>query len=163
MERAIELAGFFAAHGIWCVSDGETLIPMLAQESAANGRSMLRFEAEQLEDGVAQAQAHFESNPDGADRATLVYDGYITLPTGRTDALCVVIRSYASPVATLTMAVPYRHAESPDGFAVHRPKFVEWQGGSNPDYQAFGEAFFRGVDSHREASAVWTEHNDDSV
>ena len=53
MERAVELAGFFAAHGIWCVSDGEPLTPMLAQESAANGRNMLRFASEQLEDGVA--------------------------------------------------------------------------------------------------------------
>ncbi|WP_447730091.1 hypothetical protein [Pseudoxanthomonas suwonensis] len=163
MDRAVELAGFFAAHGIWCVSDGESLIPMLAQESAANGRNMLRFAAEQLEDGVAQAQTHLESNPDQSERAALVYDGYITLPTGRTDALFVVIRSYVAPVATLTMAVPYRHSESPDGFAVHRPKFVEWQGDGSPNYQTFGEAFFRGVDSHEEAAAVWAEHNDDSV
>ncbi|MCW4455691.1 hypothetical protein OK348_12935 [Flavobacterium sp. MXW15] len=163
MERAVELAGFFAAHGIWCVSDGEPLVPMLAQESAANGRNMLRFATAQLEDGVAQAQTHLESNPDQSDRAALVYDGYIALPTGRTDALFVIVRSYSSPAATLTMAVPYRNVESPNGFAVHRPKFVEWQGDGIPDYQALGEAFFRGVDSHGEASAVWAEHNDDSV
>ena len=163
MDRAVELAGFFAAHGIWCVSNGESLTPMLAQESAANGRNMLRFAAEQLEDGVAQAQIHLESNPDQSERAALVYDGYITLPTGRTDALFLVIRSYVAPVATLTITVRYRHAESSDGFAVHRPKFVEWQGDGSPNYQTFGEAFFRGVDSHEEASSVWAEHNDDSV
>ena len=83
--------------------------------------------------------------------------------TGRTDALFVVIRSYATPAATLTMAVPYRNAESSDGFAVHRPKFLDWQGKSDPDYQALGAAFFRGVDAHDEASVVWAEHSDDSI
>ena len=117
----------------------------------------------QLEDGVAQARAHLDSNPDHSDHAALVYDGYITLSTGRTDALFVVIRSYATPAATLTMAVPYRNAESSDGFAVHRPKFLDWQGKSDPDYQALGAAFFRGVDAHDEASVVWAEHSDDSI
>ena len=163
MERAVELAGFFAGHGIWCVSDGEPLIPMLAQECAETGRNMHRFAAEQLEDGVAQAKVHLDSNPEGADCAALIYDGYITLPTGRTDALFIVIRSYDSPLSTLTMAVPYRNAASSAGFAVHRPKFVEWQGPQDPDYQAFCEAFFRGVDSHEKGSKLWAEHNDDSV
>ncbi|MDZ7864383.1 hypothetical protein [Acidovorax sp.] len=69
MERAIELAGFFAAHGIWCVAEGEPLTPMLAQESAAYGRNMLRFAADQLEDGVAQAQEYLDQNPGQAERA----------------------------------------------------------------------------------------------
>ena len=163
MEGAVELAGFFAAHGIWCVSDGEPLTPILAQESAANGRNMLRFAAEQLEDGVKQARAHLDSNPDSSDNAALIYDGYITISTGRTDALFVVIRSYASPAVTLTMAVPYRNADSSDGFAVHRPKFLEWQGEGSPDYVALDGAFFRGVDSHKKGAAVWAAHNDVSV
>src|SRR5215475_2021144 len=29
MITAAKLAGFFAAHAIWCVCDGETVIPML--------------------------------------------------------------------------------------------------------------------------------------
>lgn len=162
MERAVELGGFFAAHGIWCVSDGEPLVPMVAIESL-DDRNLLRFDAEQLEDGVAQAHDHLDKNPDGSDRAALVYDGYITLPTGRTDALFVVMRSYSSPAATLTMAVPYRNADSSAGFAVHRPKFVDWQGDNEPDFEAFGIAFLRGVNSHEEASAVWSDHNDDSI
>ena len=28
MGRAIELAGFFVAHGIWCLAEGEPLTPM---------------------------------------------------------------------------------------------------------------------------------------
>ena len=163
MERALELAGFFAAHGIWCVSDGEPLTPLLAEESAANGRKMLRFSADQLEDSVSQAQAHLESNPNGSDRSALVYDGYLRLPTGKTDALFVVIRWYAEPSATLTLAVPYRNAESRAGFAVHRPKFLDWQGSGTPDHTVVWQAFFKGVDSHEEASALWEEYSDDSI
>lgn len=162
MERAVELGGFFAAHGIWCVSEGEPLTPMVAVESSGD-RKLLRFAAEQLEDGVAQAHDYLDNNPDSSDQAALVYDGYIALPTGRTDALFVVMRSYSSPTATLTMAVPYRNADSSDGFAVHKPKFVDWQGGNEPDFETLGTAFFRGVNSHEEASAVWNDHNDDSI
>ncbi|WP_146095793.1 hypothetical protein [Xanthomonas arboricola] len=163
MERATELAGFLIAHGIWCVSDGGPLIPMLGQESPAGERKMQRFAAEQLEDGVAHGRRLLESNPERSDRAALVYDGYITLPTGRTDSLFVIIRYYAQAAATLTMAIPYQNAESAGGFAVHRPKFLEWQGQGSPDYQALTQAFFRGVDSHSEGARVWMEHSNDSA
>jgi hypothetical protein len=163
MQHAAELAGFFTAHGIWSVSDGGPLTPILAQESAAHGRNMLRFAADDLEEGVEQARQYLDANLDSSACAALVYDGFITLPSGRTDALLVEIRSYADPVATLTMAVPYRRTEATGGFAVHRPKFLEWQGPGTPDYAALGEAFLRGVDSHKEASVVWAEHRDDSV
>jgi hypothetical protein len=163
MERGVELGGFFAAHGIWCVSGGEALIPMLAEESSTSGRTMQRFAADQLEQGVEQAQAHLASNPNRADWAALIYDGYITLPSGRTDALFVVIRTYKSPEASLTMAVPYRNAASPNGFAVYRPKFIKWQGASEPDYQAFGQAFFTGVESHNEGFATWNRALDESI
>lgn len=90
----------------------------------------------------------------------------ITLPSGRTDALIIVVRSYAKPAmasTTLTMAVPYRNAQSPDGFAVHQPKFMGWQGPGTADYKLLGDAFFRGVESHEAAVPVWAQHNDDSI
>jgi hypothetical protein len=43
MNSASELAGFFAAHAVWCVSDGETLIPMLAYTNENNERQMERL------------------------------------------------------------------------------------------------------------------------
>ena len=162
MERAVELAGFFAAHGIWCVADGEVLIPMLAQESAGSERNLLRFESDELEEAVAEAHRHFDANPDGSERSVLVYDGTMPTATGETDALFVIVRSYADPDATLSMAVPYRHADSPEGFAVHRPTFVDWHGLGEPDVAALGAAFFRGVGAHEEAAEVWAEHADES-
>lgn len=161
MESAAELAGFFAAHGIWCVSSGDPLVPMVGRESAASGRSLERFSDERLEEGVAKARERLEANPDAAERAVLVYDGYITLPTGRTDALFLVVRSFSNPSATLTMAVPYRNANN--GFAVHRLKFIDWAGEGDLDAETLGNAFFRGVDSHGEGAAVWDQVYDDSV
>ena len=46
MEQAIRLAGFFAAHGVWCVADGEALIPLYAYEDAQGGRKMIRYDAD---------------------------------------------------------------------------------------------------------------------
>src|SRR4051794_27521900 len=110
MQRAVELAGFYTAHAIWCVSDGEALIPMLGQESPTHGRNMIRFALDRLEEGVKRGQDHLRSNPEHCARAALVYDGYITVGSDRSDALFIVIRSYVNPEATLTMAVPYRNA-----------------------------------------------------
>ena len=44
MITASELAGFFAAHAIWCVSDGDTLTPMLAYSTAEGERQMVRLD-----------------------------------------------------------------------------------------------------------------------
>jgi len=163
MQRAVELAGFYAAHAIWCVSDGEALVPMLGQESPTQGRNMIRFALDRLEDGVKRGQDHLRSNPERCERAALVYDGYITVASDRSDALFIVIRSYVDPGATLTMAIPYRNASDPQGFAVHRPKIVDWQGSGQPDYIALTEAFFRGVESHEKGAAVWNAALHESI
>jgi hypothetical protein len=112
---AAELAGFFAAPAVWCVSDGETLIPMLAAELPSGERRMQRLADELLESAVETGKQWLADNREGADRAVLVYDGYLTLPTGKTDALFLEIRAYGKPPASLTMAVPYRHANGPAG------------------------------------------------
>ena len=144
MDKALELAGFFTAHAVWCVADGAPLVPLLAEESA-DGRRMMRFTEPLLEEGVAKAREHFDANPDRCERAVLVYDGYLQTPQGRRDALFVKLRSHADPVATLGLAIPYRHANSAGGFAVHRLQFTGWEGEGTPDAQAFAEAFFRGA------------------
>ena len=59
------------------------------------------------------------------------------------------------------MAVAYRPAESPEGFAVFRPKIVAFEG-FEPSYEELSEAFFRGVHSHEEGTAVWVRALDES-
>lgn len=50
MITASELAGFFAAHAIWSVSDGETLIPMLAYTTEGGDRKMERLVGDDLDE-----------------------------------------------------------------------------------------------------------------
>lgn len=45
MIETATLAGFWAAHGIWRVSDGETLIPMLGDQRARCGSRLAPVQA----------------------------------------------------------------------------------------------------------------------
>ena len=162
MDAAAKLAGYFTAHAIWCVSDGETLIPLLGFETADGTRQMHRFMTEKFEQGVQEGKDRLASNSDGAVRSVLVYDGYITLGTRKLDALFADIRDYGFPSRSLLMAIPYRPASSPEGLAVHRPKFLSFTG-PELDHQKIGEAFFQGVHSHAKATPIWTKHLDESL
>jgi hypothetical protein len=161
MEAVVEHAGFFAAHGIWCVAEGGPLIPMLAFERPDGKRSMMRFVMDQLEAGVAQGRQWLADNPEGATHAILVFDGFIALKDGKTDALFVEAVQYQPERAGFSMAIPYRSAKSPQGFAVFRPKFLGFEG-AQPDFNELGEAFFRGVDKHDEGAKVWNAKLDQS-
>lgn len=121
IEPLVEMAGFFAAHGIWCVSDGEVLVPMLAYQSEGGMPQMLRLTMDRLEVAVAHGRQWLTANPEGAVHAVLVYDSYLSLPEGRFDALTLEFRAFGPQPVAATMAVPYRSAGSAEGFAIHRP------------------------------------------
>lgn len=157
-----QLAGFFAAHGVWSVSDGATLIPILGYENGSGERGMSRFAHDDLGAAANAGREALAANPAGAQRAVLVVDGYVHLDVGRVDALVVEAVEYGPQPLSLTVAVPYRLASSPDGFAVHRPKFLAMNGIDRQEAAGLGEAFFAGVDSHEAAAAVWNAHLDNS-
>jgi hypothetical protein len=161
MKEAAELAGLFAAHAVWCVADGETLIPFVGFRLQDGSTTMRRFVAERLEDGVAEAKQHLDANPDGATAGVLIHDGFITLPDGKTDALVLEVRSFGKDPQSYVSVVPYRHSQKPGGFAVHRPKFVK-STLSPTELASLGEAFFSGVDQHEKGSRIWAEHLDES-
>ncbi len=162
MIDTARLGGFFAAHAIWSVSDGETLIPMLAIEDANGEQAMTRFEGEELGACVAEAQSRLESNESGSVRAAVLYDARIMLAHGKQDAIVVEMRVYAHPEAFATMAVPYT-PKDPDGFKVHRPKLLAWDGCDAFDMQEALESFFVGVEAHEHGSKVWGECLDESI
>ena len=152
MEPLARLTGFFVAHAIWSVSDGGPLVPFVAGEMSNGERTLDRFVAERLEDSVEQARQAFTSNPREVVRLVLAYDGYITLPDGKTDAIFFVARDVATG-ETLEGEVPYRAVGTPPGFAVFKPKL------SVPEA---GGGFFDGVDAHVEGAQVWNAHLDQS-
>ena len=156
-------AGFLAAHAVWCVSDGGPLIPFVGMELPGGRQNLLRFaDEEDLERAVNRARASFEANAEGALFATLIYDAYVTLPDGKTDALVVESRVYSEPPISLSIVVPYRNQEDALGFAVYRPKFTKVCGPEEPNYDALGNAFFAGVDSHEKGAEAWNRHLDQS-
>lgn len=156
--EAEEFAGFLMAHAVWSVSEGGTLTPMIGYVKDGE-RTVLQLEGGDMQELVERGQAWMESNPEEADRAVFIHDGYVRLPTGRTDALVSYIREYRPPMS-LQIVVPYRNASS-GRFAVHRPKFQAFSG--IPDLAALGEAFFRGINSHEHGGRIWNENLDQSV
>lgn len=160
MHTTAELAGFFAAHAIWCVSDGEILVPMLAFDDPSAGRTLQRFVSDSYEEAVEQARERFEQNPDGAARGALFFDAFITLEWGKTDAIIIQARAYGEAPFTLEVAIPYRNASDADGFAVYRPKFLAVEGAAKHDLDHLGDLFFRGVDSHEKGAEIWNQSID---
>jgi hypothetical protein len=75
MLATAELAGSFAAHGVWCVSEGGPLTPMLAHEMPDGSRHMMRLVMDDLRKAVDFGRRRLEENPEGARRAVLVCDG----------------------------------------------------------------------------------------
>jgi hypothetical protein len=159
MEVTARLAGFFAAHGVWCVSDGEDLIPMVAFERGDEASEMRRFEGETLEEAVETAREWAQSNPEAADRLVVIFDGRTELGGGKTDAL--IVEASSAGGCSFVMVIPYRNAASPGGFAVHRPKLLSLRG-EDSDPSSLVEAFCDGVGKHEYGAPVWNEHLDES-
>ncbi len=94
MDSLMFLAGFIGVHSIWSVSDDETLVPIFATNSANADRKLTRYASEMVEDGLANARVALEQNAERAAEGVLAYDGHITLPCGKTDAIFLEIRNY---------------------------------------------------------------------
>jgi hypothetical protein len=159
MEKLARLSGFIAAHAIWSVSDGATLITMLVGERLSGERTLARLLTERIEESIQQGRKRLLENPDQIQRAALAFDGYITLPDGKTDAVFIEAREYGGGDALpFEIAIPYRNAKSPGGFAVYRPKLMT----KLDNAESLLKAFWSGVDSHDQAAEVWTKHIDQS-
>ena len=88
-QELIDLAFAALDHGVDSVREsGGPLIPFVMSESAAD-RRVDRFASQLLEEAVAQGVTHVQAvRSQPGSRRVLVYDGYLTLPTGeRFDAI----------------------------------------------------------------------------
>lgn len=156
MENVLRMAGRYAAHAIWSISDGETLIPIVGYLDKDNNTSM-----ERLAMGSAQALELGENRISalGSDKhgAVLIKDGAVTLETGKTDSLILDIAFADKPANRLYLLIPYRHASHPDGFAVHRLKLAALTGMSVEMKDSLVDAFIEGLESHSEGGRIWRE------
>jgi hypothetical protein len=162
MIQSLELAGFFAAHAVWCVSEGETLIPMLAYKTKSNERRMDRLIFDDLGAAVQAGKQKLEANEMNADSAALLYDGRIPINNKNLDAIIVEIRDYQSPNSCALMVVPYSPKSLFRRFLIHRPKLLQWKDCEGFDMNSALEAFFVGVDQHEKGAKVWNQALDQS-
>jgi hypothetical protein len=163
MITASELAGFIAAHAIWCVSESDGLIPMVAFTTEDGKRNLQRLVLDDAAAAVEHGRQLLDTDPltATANDGVLAYDGRIMLGKTKIDAILLEMRSYAFPSTRATIAVPYTPA-STGRFRVHRPKLIEWHQCEDFDQTAALEAFFQGVDSHEQGAKVWNEALDES-
>jgi hypothetical protein len=162
MITASKLAGFFAAHAIWCVSDGDTLIPMLAYTTVDGERKMERLVANDgLEASVAYRKKKLESNEMKANDAVLLYDGRIPIANQKLDAIIIEMRAYSSPGSSAVMAVPYTPKAS-GKFRVHKPKLVAWEKCQDFEMNVALKSFFEGVAGHEKGAKIWNDCLDES-
>jgi hypothetical protein len=87
-QELIDLAFAALDHGIDSVREGGPLIPFVMSETGSE-RTLTRFAAEMLEEGLEQGITHVVAKrADAGTRHVLVYDGYVRLPDGeRSDAI----------------------------------------------------------------------------
>jgi len=162
MITASKLAGFFAAHAIWSVSDGETLVPILAYTTEDEERKMERLVInDDLEASVAFGKEKLESNHMDANDAVLLYDDRIPIGKEKVDAIIIEMRAYFSPDSEAVIAVPYTPKQS-GKFWVHKPKFLGWKNCDDFDMNAALRSFFEGVDGHEKGAKIWNECLDES-
>ncbi len=68
--------------------------------------------------------------------------------------------SYQPEPQAVYVAVPFRAAKTPGGFAVFRPKFIAYE--DDPVPPGALDAFLRGVALHPPGQSVWNAHLDES-
>jgi hypothetical protein len=160
MYRCIEFAGFAAAQVVCCLFDRIPFVPLAFSRKAPDRKSVSLLSGGSPELIAARGQQWLDANLEDADEAVVAIDGYVTLPpAARKDAIILDLRAYRDQTFQMRMAVPYRPHHDPQGFAVHRPKFIVATL-DGQDAEAMHRAFFRGVFSHEYGGRIWRECSD---
>lgn len=162
MITASELAGYFAAHAVWSLSDGESFHPIFAYTTEGGAKHMQRLFAPTAQEAVAFGRAQLEDSDKDPNDAALIYDGRITGDAGPRDAIVIELRCYAFPWAKATYGVPYTPKAS-GRFAVFRPRVLRWEDCADFDRDWALERFFVGVHAHEKGGAIWNAHLDPSA
>lgn len=162
MLKAATLAGFIAAHAVWSVSDGETLIPIYAYQDRLGERSIERIITDRLEEAVELGKNKLEANTADASAGVLIYDARIMISNEKIDSLIIEFRSYGEQPGNVTLAIPYTPKSEHSDFAVHRLKLVDASEHLEDEIVEILEAFFGGVDEHEKGALVWQQHLEES-
>jgi hypothetical protein len=153
MITASKLAGFFAGHALWCLSDGDSLVPMLAYTTEKGQRRLERLAGEDVAACVALGQQRLAANPQDANDAVLLYVGRISGEQDTSDAIIIEMRAYFSPWSEAVLAVPYSRAGG--SLRVHRPTIVVWKDCEDFDQEVVYASFLEGIAAHEHGAKIW--------
>src|SRR5262249_10146476 len=143
------------------VAKGKTLGPLIVFENADGTTRFIQVQDTSPEKAASKGEEILKTNAGGAECGVMGFDAYLNLPKGRIDAIFLHARQYVPSARPVLLAVPYRHARKPGGFAVHRPKLFAFEGEQMPDADVVA-AFFDGVSKHETGGQFWQEHYEDS-
>ena len=146
-REALEGAGFLGAWVMATMPDAGAFTPVMLRPGPSGMHEIVDVGtfSSTLEETLSHARSTLESNPKGLPYLALAYDGMINLPAGRRDAVVIELRHHASrqPLA-LTMTLPYRARNDPDGFANYSPRPMACSH-AGAQLQAIHDAFYRGL------------------
>ncbi len=118
---------------------------------------------------VGFGRRRLASNEIRASIAALAYDGRIPIGERKSDAIIIEIRSYGTPDARATIAVPCTPAQKASlfkqsqSFTVHEPQLLAWDKCDEFDQDMAIDAFYEGVDLHKEGAKVWNLSADEPL
>jgi len=141
------------------LDSGDALEARLMQEAADGQRLIVSTLFMSPDEAFASCQKRLDVPDRGVVGSVLAYDGYINLPSFRTDAVVCVGRWHAADLR-LSIAVPYRHAAKAGGLALFSPRVLE-SSVADSYLPVIEEGFFAGIDSF-EPSGLWTTHLDEN-
>lgn len=160
MQDVMKMAGNYTGHAFWSISSGETLIPIVGYLDKAGERRMERLAMDSTK-AIALGDQKISELPDDATGAIFIRDGYITLETGKTDAIIIDIALSGKEQPRIQYMFPYRHANHEKGFALHRLKVTQLKGISTDDIEAFTNFFWDGIESHPQGGDLWKKQYQD--
>jgi len=163
--ESVTQAGFLAASGMYTVEDGAALPPTLLKPVGAKGprgMNLVRLSDETAEAAIGHGQQALLENPEERDFLALLHEGQARLPGGPAAALLLECRSYRGAELHLQMALPYRKARQPGGFAIFSPRLIHCSAPAQLQPELFG-AFYAGVDSFRSPGKPWDHYLDERL
>ncbi len=163
MIDTAHFAGFCAAHAVLGISGGAPLAPFVVILGYDGQPEVQRMTQDRLEEGVAAGVEILASPPAKTERAVLVYDSIVTYDDGEKDTIMLDARQYGKNPLSFTLAIPYRHQDKGEPFAISRPEFLGFSGLEEADLAKLLDPFFEGVETHPEGAAMWNAHMDQSA
>ena len=165
MKEVFEVVGETAAQSIWNLSAGGSLIPLFSTVDQDGHANYMQLAMDNSDDAIRYGRDKLERHEDGKVGAVLIADGYISIEGDRTDALVLEVRIYTDVTVKCQMVIPYRSANSANGFAILRPQITALENIDEIKFQPMLDAFFVGVEAHDKGGKIWHEYyrDDDAV